>query len=222
MARQGSLGSYLDVSSPRLFVALALLKQQYGTCNLINPDKADLAETERLLQMLGLLRRCALNTFLVTDAPFAQGAFDTISSVSVLEHIPEDHVALERIRSWLKPGGRLYLSVPCARWGFEECQEMSEYGLLPPEADGCYFLQRFYDERMLRERVFSVTGEPTATGIFGERSPGLYERIRQRKLATQAYPYYLESYFMASSFRRFESLQAMPGVGVVAMELSKR
>ena len=67
-----------------------------------------------------------------------------------------------------------------------------------------------------------MTGEPTSLGVFGERSAGLYERIRQRKLGTEAYPYYLESYFMASSFRRFDSIQAMPGVGVVAMELVKR
>jgi len=222
MARRGDLGTYLDVSSPRLFVALALLNQSSTTCDLINPDRNDLDETDRVLELLGLRQRCSLSATLVTDAPFVQDAFDTVSSVSVVEHIPEDRAALEKLWSWLKKDGRLYLSVPCARWGFEEFQEMSEYGLLAPEPDGSYFLQRFYDEPMLRERVWSVTGEPTSMGVFGERSPGLYERIRQRKLRTQSYPYYLESYFMASSFRRFDSIRDMPGVGVVAMEFVKR
>ena len=210
MARQGNLGNYLDVSSPRLFVALALLNQSSATCDLVNPDHSDLAETDRVLQLLGLRQRCSLNATLVTDAPFAPGAFDTVSSVSVIEHIPEDRAALETIWSWLKKDGRLYVSVPCARWGFEECQETSEYGLLPPEPDGSYFLQRFYDERMLRERVWSVTGEPASLGVFGERGPGLYERIRQRKLRTQSYPYYLA----------FRILQHLPLHGAVLSRLA--
>jgi SAM-dependent methyltransferase len=222
LAAQGNLGSYLDVSSPRLFVALALQSQPCTSCALINPDQADLEESRRVLAMLGMAERCTFHPNLITAAPFAPATFDTISSVSVIEHIPEDGAAVARIWSWLKPGGRLYVSVPCARWGFAEYQAMSEYGLLPPEPDGSHFLQRFYDEGMLRERMWSVTGEPATMGIYGERGPGRYERIRQRKLRTQSYPYYLESYFMASSFQRFDSLAALPGVGVAAMEFVKR
>jgi SAM-dependent methyltransferase len=221
IARQGGVGRYLDVSSPRLFVALVLQSHACAACDVINPDRRDLEETKRVLGMLGLAERCVFRPSLVADAAFAPETFDTISSVSVIEHIAEDRNAIERIWSWLRSGGRLYVSVPCARWAFAEYQETSEYGLLPPEPDGSHFLQRFYDEQLLRERVWSVTGEPASMSIFGERSPGLYERIRQRKLRTQSYPYYLESYFMASSFQRFASFQAMPGVGVVAMEFRK-
>jgi len=221
LARQPGAGKYLDVSSPRLFVALVLQNHPCDACDVLNPDKRDLAETERLLGLLGLAEHCTFNPSLVADAAYAPETFDTISSISVIEHIPEDRDAIARIWSWLRSGGRLYLSVPCAQWAFAEYQETSEYGLLPPEPDGSFFLQRFYDEQLLRERVWSVTGEPASMSIFGERSPGLYERIRQRKFRTQSYPYYLESYFMAASFQRFGSFQAMPGMGVVAMEFLK-
>lgn len=40
------------------------------------------------------------------------GAFDTVLAMEVLEHIEDDVAALESWASWLRPGGRLVLSVP--------------------------------------------------------------------------------------------------------------
>src|SRR4051794_7499750 len=39
-------------------------------------------------------------------------SFDAIASFHVLEHIPDPLPALERLHSWLKPGGALVLEVP--------------------------------------------------------------------------------------------------------------
>jgi hypothetical protein len=48
----------------------------------------------------------------------------------VLEHIPEDRDALEKMRNLLESGGKLLLSVPCAAEAFEEYIDFDEYGLL--------------------------------------------------------------------------------------------
>lgn len=47
-----------------------------------------------------------------------ESRFDYLVALEVLEHIPDDHEALARWSSWLKPGGYLLLSVPChpRRW----------------------------------------------------------------------------------------------------------
>jgi SAM-dependent methyltransferase len=41
-----------------------------------------------------------------------QGAFDTVFAFEVMEHIEDDRAALAAWREWLRPGGRLVLSVP--------------------------------------------------------------------------------------------------------------
>jgi SAM-dependent methyltransferase len=47
-----------------------------------------------------------------------EGAFDLVLAFEVLEHIEDDAGALAQWRGWLRPGGRLLLSVPArmARW----------------------------------------------------------------------------------------------------------
>lgn len=44
--------------------------------------------------------------------PIASESMDAVLLLEVLEHLPDDHKALTEIRRVLKPGGRLYLSVP--------------------------------------------------------------------------------------------------------------
>jgi SAM-dependent methyltransferase len=50
------------------------------------------------------------------DAEFDEQSFDFISFGSVLEHVPDPAVALERALVWLRPGGLLFIDVPSARW----------------------------------------------------------------------------------------------------------
>jgi len=42
--------------------------------------------------------------------------FDTVICVNVLEHIPDDELALRHMYEVLEPGGRLLLLVPAGRW----------------------------------------------------------------------------------------------------------
>lgn len=48
-----------------------------------------------------------------------QGHFDAVLALEVLEHIADDRAALAAWARWLRPGGRLVLSVPAhaRRWG---------------------------------------------------------------------------------------------------------
>ncbi|MBC8104297.1 MAG: class I SAM-dependent methyltransferase [Cytophagales bacterium] len=47
-----------------------------------------------------------------TSLPFTDGAFDAVVALDVLEHIPDDVAAAREIARILRPGGRLFVSVP--------------------------------------------------------------------------------------------------------------
>jgi SAM-dependent methyltransferase len=46
--------------------------------------------------------------------PFADATFDKVIAAEILEHLPDDHVAMAELARVLKPGGRLAVTVP--RW----------------------------------------------------------------------------------------------------------
>src|SRR5947207_12474119 len=49
-----------------------------------------------------------------TRLPFADGAFDRIIAAEVLEHIPDDRIAMGELVRVLRPGGSIAVTVP--RW----------------------------------------------------------------------------------------------------------
>jgi SAM-dependent methyltransferase len=52
---------------------------------------------------------------LVADRTFADGAFDVLSMIEVIEHLEAPAQALRRAIAWLRPGGLLFLTTPNAR-----------------------------------------------------------------------------------------------------------
>jgi len=44
--------------------------------------------------------------------------FDTVLCINVLEHIEDDLLAVQKMASVLKPGGKLWLYVPAGRWAY--------------------------------------------------------------------------------------------------------
>lgn len=50
------------------------------------------------------------------EIPFGNEAFDLIGLFDVLEHVDDDRGALRALRSRLRPGGRLVLTVPAFPW----------------------------------------------------------------------------------------------------------
>jgi SAM-dependent methyltransferase len=214
------VGHYLDVSSPRMFTLMLLRKDRELRADLINPDTRDLSVTERLFLAGGVAKRCRFHNCMIKKAPFEPESFDTITSISVLEHIPEDRAALERMWNLLKPGGKLLLSVPCAAEAFEEYIDFDEYGLLEKDDEGFVFGQRFYDEKLLEESVFGVTGKPSRYSLYGERSPGIFFKDRQAKLHDD-HSFWREPYALGLQYKYYRRINDLPGVGVTAMEFIK-
>lgn len=212
---------YLDVSSPRLFPLMYARNNRDLQVDLINPDSADLAVTANWVEALGIGDRCVLHGCLIGTAPFESESFDAVTSISVLEHIPEDKEAIQIMWDSVKPGGRLCLTVPCAAHSFEEFIDRNEYGVLKPNEEGVFFFQRFYDKRLLAEHIFTVTGEPLSQSIYGERSPGLYHKNQKAKMSDPNYDWWREPYMMSREYDYFDTLDKLPGIGVIAMEFVK-
>jgi SAM-dependent methyltransferase len=213
---------YLDVSSPRI-MPLFLLKASPGaTSVLINPDNSDLQETAQLAHALRLKSRCKFFNGILDEAGFTAASFDLITCLSVLEHIPEDKGALETMWSLLRPGGKLILTIPCMSQPLEQFISHNRYGVLSSGDDGYTFWQRYYDHGRLESSIYSVTGMPARMEVYGEIKRGLFFRnASMKRLLGFMYPFWRESYMMATEFKSFASIDELPGEGVVMLEFIK-
>jgi len=214
---------YLDISSPRLFFLLLLKGYPELMAWLVNPDVQDMAKTREYLRVFDLDSRCSTLNCLVAEVNLPSESFDKVTSISVIEHIPEpdDLAALKQIWKFLRPGGRLLLSVPCAAEAFEEYLDFNEYGVLATDKGGYVFGQRFYDEEQLQSRIFRILGQPSRVRIFGENRPGNFLANRARKVRGGSYPFWRESLMMGEEYCYFEQIRELPGLGVIAMEFVK-
>jgi SAM-dependent methyltransferase len=214
-------GTYLDVSSPRLVFLTILDRQKSLVADVVNPIAGDLQESMALARALALDDRCRPLRALIEEAGYREGSFDLVTSVSVIEHIPNDRDAVATMWSLLRPGGRLVITVPCAREACEEYTNLDEYGLFDSSDEGLTYWQRYYDEEMLATSIWSVTGPPLRTRIYGETAPGNYDRNVMRKRTEPSYPYWLEPVMMGREYRYYDSIAALPGMGVIGMEFVK-
>jgi SAM-dependent methyltransferase len=218
LQRHGRVRRYLDISSPRFLPLSYVRRAQVDRAWFLNPDPADLATTARWAQALSLSGRCRFDAAPV-EAFDAQGErFDAITSISVFEHIVDEGPALQRIRRLLAPGGTLLMTLPCTAVGYDQFRDYDEYNLSTPDSRGRYFFQRFYDASSLRQRVFSVLGEPRQMTVYGEREPGYFGRNAQQKMRGLPYPFWREGFMMGRHFQIYPSIDALPGEGVVALE----
>ena len=216
-----AIRDYLDVSSPRLFPIMLTLKKGQVHAELMNPDVKDRAPTADLVNALGLDRRCNIHPCVITAASFEQSSFDVVTSISVVEHIPEDNLAVRKMWDLVRPGGRLLLTVPCAAEAREEYIDQDEYGLLAPNEDGFFFFQRYYDQELLERSFYSITGRPYRSAVYGEKIAGTYHRDQHSKRSDPNYPLWREPYMMGREYRYFDTVSELPGVGVIAMEFVK-
>jgi SAM-dependent methyltransferase len=217
-----SIDRYLDVSSPRLFPLTLVAQRSKTSAELINPTHEDLKITSSLVRAWGLADRCTVWSCLIEDAPFARETFDVITSLSVVEHIPADKHAVQRMWDLLKPGGRLVLSVPCAAVAEEQYIDVDHFGLQRRDEEGFFFLQYLYNDELLRERFYSVLGNPTRYAIYGENEGGSLRRGLIRKWSGAKYPRWKEPYTMAREFKQYQNIRELPGEGIIAMEFVKK
>ncbi|HEX4217874.1 MAG TPA: methyltransferase domain-containing protein [Acidimicrobiales bacterium] len=63
--------------------------------------------------------------------PFADGAFDRVIASEVLEHIPDDHIAMAELARVLRPGGSMAVTVPRCGPEFVNWALSDEYHNVP-------------------------------------------------------------------------------------------
>ena len=83
---------------------------QFGTVDAIEIDDGARAVAETRLG------RPILTAPLPALTGIADGAYDMIALLDVLEHIDDDHASLASLRRKLKPGGKILLTVPANPW----------------------------------------------------------------------------------------------------------
>jgi len=142
----------LDISSPRLFFLYLLSRYSHIKFDILNPDINDLEITSNYIHTLNLDKRVKLILNDATNIACDKNLFDVATSISVLEHIPDnnDSQALIQMRSVLKKGGKLIITVPCSSSYMEEWRDEDTYGLGNTPMNNKYFFQRFYDKKSLK------------------------------------------------------------------------
>jgi ubiquinone/menaquinone biosynthesis C-methylase UbiE len=202
---------------------MLLRSNKNAFAEFINPDENDLLGTERFATAYRVDKRCRFSACTIGQLSFESSSFDLITCISVLEHIPADREAVERMWSLLKTGGRLVLTLPCRSHPLDQYISHDQYGVLQQGSDGYTFWQRYYDDKRLQEKIVSITGRPEYMAIFGEKTNGLFFRnATMKRVLGPWYPFWREPYMMATEYRYFQSLEDLPGEGVVFLEFIKR
>lgn len=210
----------LDVSSPRLFTLLLLLRNTRMTADFLNPDGSDLARTRSLAQALGVAGRCRFIGARIDALPVEAGAYPLVVCMSVLEHIVDDLDALRVMWSRVAPQGHLLLSVPCSAVGVDEYSNVDEYGLLEADGEGFVFWQRYYDIGRLYA-LYAIVGNPVLNVLYGERVAGIYDADVHAKRTDAGYPHWREPWATAKGYAYYDNVATLPGMGVIAMEFAK-
>ena len=125
--------------------------------------------------------------------PFADGTFDAIVAAEVLEHLPDDRLAMSELVRVLKPGGRLAVTVP--RWFPEKvCWALSD---AYHEVEGGHI--RIYKRREMIDKLRAAGVVPGAAAPRARAARAvLVAEVRGRRRQRE---------------RPGEGVQEAPGVG---------
>ncbi|TWU66993.1 hypothetical protein V7x_25650 [Crateriforma conspicua] len=217
-------GICADVSSPFLFSLRVAETFRNSKVFISNPDRSDIATTEKLAKNLGILNIQCESHGVEALAGFTE-SFDTIWSLSVIEHISGkdgDSDAVTTMYNSLRPGGRLVLTFPVTKFYREDHVTQDPYGTQSKLENGKFFYQRWYDARRIQTRIISrLKNAQISFGYYGERESGTLvsherSRVAHGRNFTARYPK-----LMATDFQIYDSWDAMPGDGVCGLIAEK-
>ncbi|MGD9696598.1 MAG: class I SAM-dependent methyltransferase [Thermoleophilia bacterium] len=165
-------GDCLDLSSPKLlasmlnrrrrgrWVAVDLLASEVEIWRALDPDLDLRVEDARALS-------------------FADGSFDAVACVSVIEHVEGDGDATAMAEMWrvLRPGGVLHLTTNVAAAAGEVRTAAAVYGAAdaPVGPEGAFF-ERRYDDAALSSRLLALPWIEEAREYRRQRRP-VHERF---------------------------------------------
>lgn len=84
----------------------------------LEPDAGLAAQIAALRAQGALPAACRLHVGTLADLPAAEGLFDAVLYVNVIEHVEDDAAELARAYARLAPGGALLVVVPAHQWLF--------------------------------------------------------------------------------------------------------
>lgn len=226
---QDIAGNCLDVSSPRLFSSYVLKNHSDIRVEIVNPDPADLSETRKLLDGIGIApNRFGCHEIYADKLPWKDEVFDCVWSISVIEHIPvpDDAAVLKELWRVLKPGGQLILTFPVAPEGYDEFRKRNTYGLARNKSTsrGSLFFQRWYDEKMVSDRVLNQLSDAVVqkTCVFGERKKGWYASYEDNWLKYGERITCKDAFYCATKFASLRSLNELKSSGILALNIGKK
>lgn len=193
----------LDISSPYLFGFYCANKLNFNYTYL-NPDVNDLTLVKRYSSKVLNNTNYKAETGDATKLNYPNNSFDSVITISVIEHINNDGDADAMKEMWrvLKPSGVLILTFPVSKSFNIEYSESDTYGLNVDKMKDKFFFQRVYDEKSIKERLLNNIQDFTILEqqIFGETEYGFYskysERWKKKGLSeTVKDPYYISKYF---------------------------
>jgi SAM-dependent methyltransferase len=217
-------GAWADVSSPRLFSFYAASKFPSASILMLNPDEADLRNTNRVIAAAKLRNIQTLNAA-VDWLESAQQRFDCIWSISVIEHISgayADDRAARLMFDALRPGGRLILTVPVDRTAWDEYRDSAYYGRPTPQSKTGYFFQRWYDESAIEQRIIGPVGvRPTVIEWFGESEKDRFVTYEEMSIKHGWDHTHVDAEEYLRHYRAYPSWSEMPGTGVCGLLFEK-
>lgn len=220
LSSKQNVENVLDISSPYLFGFFCASK---GNINYtyLNPDLNDLNLVKKYSSKVIFNHKYKAETGDATKLNFPNNSFDSVISVSVIEHINNDGDADAMKEMWrvLKPSGVLILTFPVSKSFNIEYSESDTYGLNVDKMKDKFFFQRVYDEKSIKERLLNNIQDFTILEqqIFGETEYGFYSKYSERwkkngLLETVKDPYYISKYF--DYLNSFDNIKESAVIGI--------
>lgn len=192
--------------------------------HMVNPDSSDLEESRRIARFVKNRENLEFSADVDgTCLPFADNSFDMATSISVIEHLPDDgdSAMMGELARVVRPSGRIIISFPVKPVFDNEYRRIDHYNLRRDAGeDGMFFFQRFYDVQSISKRILSPLGiaeegrqywAETPVGWFQE-----YERKWMKEGLTQTVN---DPELMSKHFSECGGGHPMDRMGVCCMTL---